>query len=236
LLARTSYGTTIAVRGFTFISWLLAGFVVVGACNQPASDDDVNGFFDRRTRVICQKNFECCTGSSLLASSVESCIESDRLYYVRQQVATALREGRGSFDTKAGSDCLDAIAALDCDGWAGAIAGADPAACRSVIKGEGRDGASCTTDYECAALYCDKPAQSNTGVCKPKGPVGATCVTGQPSCVEGVACLSPGTCTARKVPGDACSRGGECQSGFCDGGSCAPVCWGEVLAAELFGI
>jgi hypothetical protein len=214
-------------------------FVVIllaSACNEPASTDDVMAFFDQRSRVICAKNFECCAGDRLLTPSVETCVESDRLYQVRQQVASALRDGRGTFDSEAGQDCLVAVEALSCEGWAAAVAGADPAPCRNAIKGNARDGTSCATDYECSSLYCDQSAGANAGVCKAKGRVGASCDAFEPGCIDGVTCLGTGVCTARVAPGGSCTRGIECQSGSCAGGACDSVCWGEVLSAELFGI
>lgn len=236
LLRFLSGGTAQAVRVSNLTLGAVVAFVAASACSQPASTDDVMSFFDRRSRVICEKNFECCTGGQLLSPSIESCVESDRLYAARQQVASAVRDGTGSFDAKAGAGCLAAVEALDCSGWADAIAGADPAACRAVIRGNGRVGAGCATDYECGSLYCDQSAGAKAGVCKEKGEVGATCQAFEPGCVEGVSCLASGVCTARLAAGGSCSRGIECQSGSCASGACDTVCWGEVLSTDLFGI
>lgn len=217
---------------------MLVCFASSSACRSGDTDADVAAFFQKRSELICKKNFECCSGSDLLTDSPETCTASNRLNDNDSALSSAVEEGQASFDPEAADECFRQIAALDCAAWAQVIRADDPAACQQIIKGKRGSGESCTRDHECGSLFCSKKPQVNVGRCAPKGGAGAACALNVASCLEGLTCLDPGTgpvCTARAAEGASCSRGRECESGHCKNSVCGPVCWADVLAKELFG-
>jgi hypothetical protein len=230
--------TCLSVRFTVFGLGTLVWLALSSACRSDDAEGDVSSFFQQRAELICKKNFECCTGVDLLSESPESCAASNRINDNDEALSSALQDGQASFDTKAAEDCFRAVTALDCGAWAEVISGEDPVACRGIIKGKRGSGESCTRDYECASLYCQKTPQVNVGVCAAKGAQGAPCALNLASCLEGLTCLDPGTgpvCALRKDEAAQCDRGRECASGYCKDSVCRPVCWADVLAQELFG-
>jgi hypothetical protein len=216
------------------------GFVPFGACHPAADDGDALAFFDARAKVICRKNFQCCTGSDRLRSSEEHCVASNDINAWATRLRASLEAGSAHLDSKAADSCLATVDALSCEEWAKVIAGADPAPCPQIITGLHENGAGCSRDYDCASLFCRMEPQASSGICTAKGAAGAACVVGGTGCLEGLSCLDDGTgatvCTVRKAAASSCSAGRECSSGNCKSGSCRPECWGEVLSQELFGI
>lgn len=227
-----------SVRFSAYGLGMLVCFACFGACRSGDAEADVSAFFQKRAELICKKNFECCTGASVLADSSESCANSNRFNSNDSALSSAIDAGQASFDGQAADECFRQIAALDCAAWAQVIRGDDPAPCREIIKGRRSSGESCTRDYECGSLFCRKTPQVDVGQCTPKGTAGSPCALNVASCVDGLICLEPGTgpiCTVRKPEGTACGRGRECESGQCTDSVCGPVCWADVLAEELFG-
>lgn len=82
-------------------------------------------------------------------------------------------------------------------------------------------GGTCSTAswYGCVdGTYCG----SNT--CKPLVPAGSSCAESSSACDDASYCdFISEICVARVPDGSACDTNEQCQSSFCDGGTCAPA-------------
>lgn len=228
------------------LSTLAAGLGLLLCCSRCVSKEEpsASAFFEQKVSVICEKNAECCHGGDTVAETKEYCLDSAersrRLGFdLDQKLEAALAAGNVTLDVSARDACFDAIRAASCADWQRANSGHPFEPCAGVLVGKLGEGASCSSDFECASQFCDSPSGSS-GTCKPRGAVGAPCVDANAmSCAYGLDCTIFGqvkpTCVQPGELGAACTDGEQCYSRICEGGSCTESCWSNPLSHPMVG-
>jgi hypothetical protein len=174
----------------------------------------------------CHKVLSCCSSSEIAAIDpmiVDEASCETRLAPTPQSdlaLAPALVDaGLVTYDGDVAQKCLDALAALTCETWAGPFNIPTPPQCNGLIEGTVAAGGSCGVSLECASDYCTNASNGGLACAAPVA-LGVSCELAP--CVSGLSCVSspqsgaPRTCGHPSPDGSACVHDADCTSNFCN--------------------
>jgi hypothetical protein len=170
-------------------------------------------------RVVCAKDFACCTQSDLKGKTLASCEQNITSVFqtVVQSIADGVGRGRTIYYPERASQCLQAIGAVSCQAWPMDPVTQLPAICENAIEPQVTSGGPCRSAAECVSRLCTGASSSADGACLPKAVSGEGCVQiiGQNSCERELYCDSTNKCSPTKVDGTSCTGNRECKSLTC---------------------
>jgi hypothetical protein len=172
-------------------------------------------------RVVCAKNFACCTQSDLKGKTLASCEQNvTSLFQIPvQAISDGIDRGRTIYYPERASQCLKIIGDMSCNNWPIDDPGAWlPRICENTIGPQVVSGGACRTAAECTTGLCTGASSTADGTCLPRAASGKSCVQiiGQNSCQRELYCDSTGTCFSTKEDGLSCSQNRECKSQTCN--------------------
>jgi hypothetical protein len=185
-------------------------------------------------RVVCAKDFACCTQEDLRGRSL-SVGERDVANFLKPAVdaiSKGIASGRTVYHRDRAALCLRALGDAKCSDWPLNSVTQLPQICDDAIDSLVPRGGACESAAECSTRLCIGASTSADGVCQLKATDGQGCtqVLGQNSCEGESYCDSTNTCAATKVEGATCPQSRECKSLTCmrvvpDAGtlSCVPA-------------
>jgi len=201
--------------------WLIFGLGITSCGSGEDGGEGKSPWFGTYTQHLCARQTVCCTAAGK-GNDEASC---RRVYdYIAGSDAS-----KGHFDATLADECLTALDAARCDAET-------PEVCKRVITGNAPAGATCSSDFDCAAPeggFADCVYDSSGARCIQHEPtqVGEPCdPTGSDDAVRplcdaehGFVCDTGGTCQKLPSEGDACSF--DCEPGIvCGSASSGSVC------------
>ena len=203
--------------------------------------EDLAGWY---ARVVCAKNFACCTQADLRGKTLATCEQNVASLFQTavQAITDGVGRGRTIYYPERAGLCLQRIADVSCQDWPvyDPITWL-PAICENTIAPQVTAGGACRSAFECVTGLCTGASGSADGTCLPKAASGQSCVAiiGQSSCQRELYCDSTGVCAPTKVEGLSCGGNRDCKSQTCGpapdaGNLCQPqVCYsnGPLLPA-----
>jgi hypothetical protein len=220
---------------FIPLAWVFGLAAACGGTENGGDGDDgpsvsIEELPAKYAEAICQVFTTCAGDLYAIYRPGEDCVK-DFTVTVEEGLATlpnAVDAGRVKYRGTKVQDCLDEIAAGDCE----ALSQREPESCKLALEGTVEEGGDCTLDAECSGdQYC-KLAESCPGTCAPYEQAGGAC-TSSDNCVSGLVCGETRHCVAPSQEGEACEQGEpKCADGLlCLGqdsaqkipGSCYPI-------------
>jgi hypothetical protein len=179
--------------------------------------EDLAGWY---ARVVCAKNFACCTQADLRGKTLATCEQNVASLFqtVVQAITDGVGRGRTIYYPERAALCLQRIADVSCQDWPvyDPVTWLPPI-CENTIEPQVTAGGPCRSAFECTTGLCTGASASADGTCLPKATNGQSCVViiGQSSCQRELYCDSTGVCSPTKVEGVSCGGNRDCKSQTC---------------------
>jgi hypothetical protein len=183
-------------------------------------------------RVVCNRNFACCTPSDTKGKTLASCQQNVANLFkpAVDAVSDGVSRGRTVYFPDRARECLLTLEATNCQDWPLDPVTELPAICANSIEPQISNGGACRSLADCISGLCIGASSSADGTCMRKVSSGETCeiVLGQNTCEPELYCDSTKKCSATKIDGTSCAGNLECKSLTCgpapDAGSvCLPA-------------
>jgi hypothetical protein len=169
----------------------------------------------------------CMREADAVCSALSDCAMPWVQFLYGDKDTCVMRLGRSCIDeqsaagiTRTTNDlvaCAEAVKRASCPDL---LASKFPDACL-VKPGTIANGLACGSDWQCADAYCNKPSNSDCGVCGPRSAAGGTC-TADDGCQTGMVCANK-KCVLPGDMGAGCGDAAPCRSNlYCANNVCGP--------------
>ena len=164
---------------------------------------------DEYARVVCNRNFACCTPSDTKGKTLASCQQSVANLFKSavDAVRDGVNRGRTIYFPERAEACLQTLEATSCAAWPLDPVTELPAICANSIEPQVNNGGPCRSVADCVSGLCIGATSSADGTCMRKVASGQTCEPpplGQNTCEPELYCDSTKTCSATKSDGTSC--------------------------------